>query len=74
MPIRTDTLQLTGLDLGRVHCIELTGDRLADLFVVNKADQPNADRTVKDLKQLQSLMTQHPKWLPPIITIMCIVY
>ncbi len=40
---------------------------IADVFAVNKADRPNADRTVADLRQLQALLPERPAWLPPIV-------
>ena len=40
---------------------------IADIFVVNKADLDGADRTVGDLRGLQTLMAEMPDWLPPIV-------
>jgi LAO/AO transport system kinase len=40
---------------------------IADVFVVNKADRDGADRTVKDLKYMQSLASKHPEWCVPIV-------
>ncbi len=40
---------------------------IADIFVVNKADLDGADRTVGDLRGLQTLMGVMPDWLPPIL-------
>ena len=40
---------------------------IADIFVVNKADLDGADRTVGDLRGLQTLMGEMPDWLPPIV-------
>ena len=39
---------------------------IADVLVVNKADRPGADETVRDLAQMLSLAKDHP-WKPPII-------
>ena len=38
---------------------------VADVFVVNKADRDDADRTVRELKDMQAL--GHGDWLPPIV-------
>ena len=40
---------------------------IADVFVVNKADLDGADRTVGDLRGLQTLQSTQPEWLPPIV-------
>ncbi len=40
---------------------------IADIFVVNKSDLDGADRTVGDLRGLQTLMSEMPDWLPPIV-------
>ncbi len=41
---------------------------IADIFVINKADHPMVDRSIADLRHLQSLMSSHPDWIPPITT------
>ncbi len=38
---------------------------IADLIVVNKADRPGADETVRDLAQMLSM--GQPRWKPPIV-------
>jgi LAO/AO transport system kinase len=40
---------------------------VADIFVINKADQPGADRLEREILALQSLSTRHDGWVPPII-------
>lgn len=40
---------------------------IADVFVVNKADADGADRTIGDLRGLQTLVSEMPEWLPPIV-------
>jgi len=40
---------------------------IADLFVINKADQPGADRLQREILALQSFSTRHDGWIPPII-------
>ena len=41
---------------------------IADVFVVNKADRDGADRTVRDLRALQGLVTPpEGHWVPPVI-------
>jgi LAO/AO transport system kinase len=41
---------------------------VADLFVVNKADNPEVHRTIKDLRYLQSLLPQAGEWETPILS------
>jgi LAO/AO transport system kinase len=42
---------------------------VADLFVVNKADKPDAQQVVRDLRNMLALGTTEPGgWKPPIIT------
>jgi LAO/AO transport system kinase len=40
---------------------------VADLFVVNKADRPGADRTVAELRAMQGLVPGAEGWLAPIV-------
>jgi LAO/AO transport system kinase len=40
---------------------------IADVFVINKADQPGADRLEREIVALQSLSTRPDGWVPPII-------
>jgi LAO/AO transport system kinase len=40
---------------------------IADVFVINKADQPGADRLEREILALQSLSTRSDGWVPPII-------
>jgi LAO/AO transport system kinase len=40
---------------------------IADVFVVNKADQPDPDRLEREIKAVQSLSTRSDGWVPPII-------
>ena len=40
---------------------------IADVFVINKSDQPGADRLEHEIKAIQSLSTRKDGWLPPII-------
>ncbi|MEP6615483.1 MAG: methylmalonyl Co-A mutase-associated GTPase MeaB [Ginsengibacter sp.] len=42
---------------------------IADIFVVNKSDKPNADVLVKNLKSMMSLPVQHHKDIPVLKTI-----
>jgi LAO/AO transport system kinase len=42
---------------------------VADIFVVNKADQPSAQETVRDLRAMIALARRGPgEWRPPIVT------
>ena len=40
---------------------------IADVFVINKADQPEADRLEREIKAIQSLSTRKDGWVPPIV-------
>lgn len=40
---------------------------IADVFVVNKADHPGADRTVADIRDLLRMEPRPPAWIPPIV-------
>lgn len=40
---------------------------IADIFVVNKADHPQADKTVADIRELLRMELEHPDWSPPIV-------
>jgi LAO/AO transport system kinase len=40
---------------------------IADVFVINKSDQPGADRLEHEIKAIQSLSTRKDGWVPPIV-------
>ena len=40
---------------------------IGDVFVVNKADRPGADKTVTEVTMMMSLVEEHGDWIPPII-------
>src|SRR6202049_3441575 len=40
---------------------------IADVFVINKFDQPGADRLDREIKAIQSLSTRPDGWVPPVI-------
>ncbi len=40
---------------------------IADVFVINKSDQPGADRLQREIKAIQSLSTRKDGWVPPIV-------
>jgi len=40
---------------------------IGDIFVVNKADRPGADRTVTEITMMMSLVEEHGDWVPPIV-------
>ena len=40
---------------------------IGDVFVVNKADRPGADKTVNDVTMMMSLVEEHGAWIPPIV-------
>src|SRR5438270_4418723 len=40
---------------------------IGDIFAVNKADRPGADRTVTEITMMMSLVEEHGDWIPPIV-------
>jgi LAO/AO transport system kinase len=40
---------------------------IADIFVVNKADHPQSNKTVADIRDLLRMGTEHPSWPIPIV-------
>ncbi len=40
---------------------------IADIFVLNKADRPLADRAVDELRSALELKAAHPSWKPPVL-------
>ena len=40
---------------------------IADVFVINKSDQPGAERLQKEIKTIQSLSVRKDGWVPPIV-------
>jgi LAO/AO transport system kinase len=40
---------------------------IGDVFVVNKADRPGADRTVTEITMMMSLVEEHGEWVSPIV-------
>ena len=40
---------------------------IADIFVINKSDQPGAERLQREIKAIQSLSVRKDGWTPPII-------
>ncbi|MFZ2492601.1 MAG: methylmalonyl Co-A mutase-associated GTPase MeaB [Thermoanaerobaculia bacterium] len=40
---------------------------IGDVFVVNKADRPGADKTVTEVTMMMSLVEEHGAWVPPIV-------
>ena len=40
---------------------------IADVFVINKSDQPGPDRLEREILALQSLSTRHDGWVPPLV-------
>jgi LAO/AO transport system kinase len=40
---------------------------IGDVFVVNKADRPGADKTVTEVTMMMSLVEEHGEWVPPIV-------
>src|SRR5436853_2508523 len=40
---------------------------IGDIFVVNKADRPVADKTVTEVTMMMSLVDEHGDWVPPVV-------
>src|SRR5213592_3706388 len=40
---------------------------IGDIFVVNKADRPGADKTVTEVTMMMGLVEEHGDWIPPIV-------
>ena len=40
---------------------------IGDVFIVNKADRPGADKTVTEITMMMSLVEEHGDWIPPIV-------
>jgi LAO/AO transport system kinase len=40
---------------------------IADIFVINKADRPGAERVERELRGMQSLASRKDNWTPPIV-------
>jgi LAO/AO transport system kinase len=40
---------------------------IGDIFVVNKADRPGADKTVTEVTMMMSLVEEHGDWVAPIV-------
>src|ERR1700726_3176558 len=40
---------------------------IADVFVINKSDQPGADQLEREIKAIQSLSTRKDGWVPPVV-------
>ncbi len=40
---------------------------IGDIFAVNKADRPGADRTVNEVTMMMSLVEEHGDWISPIV-------
>ena len=40
---------------------------IADVFVINKSDQPGPDRLEREIKNIQSLSVRKDGWVPPIV-------
>jgi GTPase len=40
---------------------------IGDVFAVNKADRPGADKTVTEVTMMMGLVEEHGDWIPPIV-------
>jgi LAO/AO transport system kinase len=50
-----------------VQAIKAGVMEIADVFVINKADQQGADRLEREILALQSLSTRPDGWVPPVL-------
>ena len=50
-----------------VQAIKAGVMEIADVFVINKSDQPGPDRLEREILALQSLSTRHDGWVPPLV-------
>jgi LAO/AO transport system kinase len=50
-----------------VQAIKAGVMEIADVFVINKSDQPDADRLEREIRALQSLSTRPDGWVPPVV-------
>ena len=41
---------------------------IADVFVVNKADRPGAERTASEIEAMLGYASEHGDWIPPIVS------
>jgi LAO/AO transport system kinase len=40
---------------------------IADIYVINKSDREGAERVEREIRAMQSLVTRHDAWVPPIV-------
>lgn len=40
---------------------------IGQVFVVNKSDREGADHTVRSIRSMLTLSSEHPEWMPPIV-------
>lgn len=65
----SDTVLLvTGPTLGdSVQTLKAGLMEIADLFIINKADRGDADRTATEIKMMLGLAPAHARWQPPVL-------
>jgi len=69
-----DILDASGFDIvlvpgmgDDIQAIKAGIMEIGDIFVVNKADRPGADKTVTEVTMMMSLVEEHGDWVPPIV-------
>src|SRR5258708_6098961 len=50
-----------------IQAIQARITEISDIFIVNKADRPGADKTVTEVTMIMSLVEEHGDWVPPIV-------
>jgi LAO/AO transport system kinase len=65
--VQTNTVVLVPGMGDDIQAIKAGIMEIGDVFVVNKADRPGADKTVTEVTMMMSLVEEHGDWVPPIV-------
>src|SRR6267142_4022661 len=65
--VQTNTVVLVPGMGDDIQAIKAGIMEIGDIFVVNKADRPGADKTVTEVTMMMSLVEEHGDWVPPIV-------
>src|SRR5712691_7805357 len=65
--VQTNTVVLVPGMGDDIQAIKAGIMEIGDIFVVNKADRPGADKTVTEVTMMMSLVEEHGDWIPPIV-------
>jgi LAO/AO transport system kinase len=65
--VQTNTVVLVPGMGDDIQAIKAGIMEIGDVFVVNKADRPGADKTVTEVTMMMSLVEEHGDWIPPIV-------